>query len=672
MNLIGKVIAGVFPGLKKETPDTGPISPNNPILKRIFGWGTDSDTLRNPYAQLPIIYAAIRAVEKVFAQTPWKLFRGEVEVSPNDPVAQLLARPNLTQSPDDVRVAIATNIQMRGNAFIVKSEEERNGLPLALYAWPSKYFTPHITDSGIFIGWWMKRGKADKIALPPERVIHIPTFNPDDELMGLAPLDVLKQSYSALWEAVVYNRKFFRNDGTPSMVYKSKTLLSPREKEQFEKMLKDRRGLDKAHTSQLLEGDIDATIVGFSQKDMQFLELVKYFGDDALMVFGVPKAQVSKYEDVNYATALAQDKTFITSTCIPLMRKVEGKINAQWLGAMGYTLKFDERANPSLTYIAHEEAEKVVALTGGPVMTLNEGRHQLGLEPVPGGDEPPIQSTPDASFPPKAAEPVKVEKTEKEEKADAILAEEMEKARRTNTWHGLNAKISPQVKRAEQDVRGYYRSIEVRALALARKKYLPEMTKAVDPADVDALFDDAKLERLVEKHLKASLITGGGTLDVAINLEAPEILEYLGSRVQYMKGVNVDAREKLRETISRVLREGVEQSRTEEQAAEALREALKIDFNAFKGRARMIARTEVHSAFSDGRYEGAKELSPEKIEWISSRDSFVRDAHRKLDGKTVPFGETFAKWGFNGTRPLDPAAGAAQVIACRCNFALKF
>lgn len=673
--ILGRAIGNFVDGSRTVKKDaTLTISDRNPILRKMFGLGDEIDGLSSPYAQIPIVYAAIRAVEKVLAQTPWKILKGDRETDERDAMFRLWAAPNLQQSPDDVRTAIGSNLQLRGNAFLVKSVEMSNGLPIALYAWPANYFKAKYNDAGQWIGWMLKRGKAAPEFLPIDRVIHIPTFNPSDELLGLAPLDVLKQSYSALWEAVVYNRKFFKNDGTPPIVYTvpKDSAFDDRDREQFFEQLRQRRGEKGAHTAQLLEGGMTATVVGFTQKDMQFLQLVQHFSEDALMVFGVTKTQVSKYEDVNYATALSQDKVFITNTCLPLMRKVESKINSQWLTALGYTLKFDERANQALTYIATEEATKISTLVGGPVLTVNEGRELLGRERVPWGDEQP--RTPDQLSPFPAPVPAPVSRaTPAEPVTDKVLEEEMAKARRATTWHTLNAKISPRVRKAEFELRKYFHAIEIRAVAMATAKAKdPELAKKIDQQDVDMLFDDAKLERIVEKHLRASLSLGADTLNVAINLENPEVLQFLGSRMQYMKGVSEDARQQLRDTITRVLRESMENQLTEELRTIAIRDALKADFSALKGRARTIARTEVHSAFSDGRWQGAQELNPKSIEWISSRDMLVRDAHRKLDGKKVPFGQTFAKWGFEGTRPLDPSAGAAQVCNCRCNFRLEF
>jgi uncharacterized protein with gpF-like domain len=86
---------------------------------------------------------------------------------------------------------------------------------------------------------------------------------------------------------------------------------------------------------------------------------------------------------------------------------------------------------------------------------------------------------------------------------------------------------------------------------------------------------------------------------------------------------------------------------------------MKINSN----RARTIARTEMHSAYSEGRHIAAVETEPSHKQWISSRNPDVRDAHQHLDGEKVPFNEPYS----NGLMyPLDPEGLPKQVINCRC------
>lgn len=653
------------------------ISSKDPTLKKIFGWGDEGETLNSPYSQLPIIYAAIRAVGKVIAQTDLVVMRGETEVGPNDPVRKLFDKPNLKQSPYEFKEGIGVNLQVKGNAFIVLSEEMARGLPLELTVWPSHYFKPAYDNDGNWLGWWVKRGKAPRFFLPPERVIHLGgSYNPNDELLSLAPLDVLKMTYSTMWDSLVYNRKFFQNDGTPPIIYKSNNGLSDRQREVLQKGLIDRRqGKDHAFKAQLVEGMDEVITLGFTQKDIQFLELIKQSEGDVLMVFGVTKTQVSKYEDVNYATALSQDKVFITNTCLPMMRQIESEINSQLLDSIGYKVRFDERSNEAMTYLSKEEADKAVAVLGARMVTLNEAREMIGLDPVDGGDEIPEAPAPSINFvqnppggkPPDPRMPNQPPAPPEPEAKDVSKALEMElaKARRTNTWHALNRIMAPIETRCVKSVRGYFHGVERKLEAKVGKS----LAKAADRMNLEDAFDDGKLYKLMEGYLSEGVSAGAGTMNVQINLDDPGMKQYLANRVQYMKGINDTAKAQIQEKLDKLLQQAMDEAWTEQQRTEAIRTMLRDEFKSLASHARTIARTEVHGAFSEGRWDAVKELEPSKIEWVSSRDPLVRDSHAALDGDTVKPGESFS----NGCRyPLDPLGSAGETINCRCTFSLHF
>lgn len=677
MSLLTRIIDVVRPTLVKSTPK---ISPNNPTFIKMFGL-SDGDEIRDPYSQLPIIYAAIRAVAKVISQTPVKFLRGKDEVGELDPVVRLFAKPNPRQTEYEFKESLGVNLQVKGNAYIVLDDaRQKNGLPVTIYGWPARYFTPKYSDSsGEWMGWDCKRGKVTTF-LKPEQVVHVSNYNLADELLGMAPLDVLKMTYKTQWDALVYNKKFFENDGTPPIIYKAANPLPDQYRDAFKKdVIERRRGKAHAHEAQLIEG-MDVTTLGFTQKDIQFLDLIKHAEEEVLMVFGVSKTQVSKYEDVNYATALSQDKMFISNTCIPMMRQIESEINGQWLDALGYTFRFDERASEAMSYLSAEEAGKIVNLSNAGLITVNEAREMLGKDPVPWGDEepdgggeiPPQLQPFVGQEPKKRPEPVIDEpETKSVSKGMPVeLREALGKARRTNLWTRLNNSIKPVEQKCAKAVRKYFFDVERKLLGTMSSKGLADaVVKVVDP-DIDNAFDDGRLESIMRTYLNQSIGIGASSLGVPdVNIDNPNVAQYLGDRVQYMRGVNDNAKERLKAKLHDALEQALADKLTEAEKVELVRKLLNEGFSELKSHARSIARTEVHSAFSEGRWEAAEELGIDEIEWVSSRDPFVRDSHAALDGKRVPLGATFA----NGCKyPLDPAGGAAEICNCRCVFSTHF
>ena len=653
------------------------VSPTNPTLIKMFGWG-NGDELTSPYAQLPIIYAAVRAVGKVISQTAWRVMRGETEVGENDPVAKLLAKPNPMQSPFEFKESLGTNLQVKGNAFIVLSEEMSRGLPIMIYGWPASYFKPHYDNNKMWDGWTVKRN--GEHFMKPEQVVHISSYNIADELMGMAPLDVLKMTYKSMWDALVYNKKFFENDGTPPIIYKSENILSDQYRDAFKKdLIERRRGVTHAHEAQLIEG-MDVTTLGFTQKDIQFLDLLKHAEEEVLMVFGVTKTQVSKYEDVNYATALSQDKVFITNTCLPLMRQIESEINSQWLDKIGYKVEFDERSNEAMTYLSADEANKVVSISKAGLITVNEARDMMGLDPVEWGDEVPSAAQEPGPVPsqlqpyvpeqPKKPEPK--QPTPEQPETKALLDEALGKARRLNTWNAINNKIKPVEIRCAKAVRKYFYDVEKKLLATAATKGLTDaMTKDVADPDIDASFDDEELTQIVNTYLGQAIVLGYNSMGIGdVNISDPGVNQYLGSRVEYMQGINDTAKAKLKEKLHQVLVDAMDNQLTEVQRTEAIQTMIREEFASLKSHARTIARTEVHGAMADGRWRATEETEPTEIEWVSSRDMLVRDTHAEYDGRRMKYGEEFAP----GLRyPFDPRCNdPAEVCNCRCTFQVHY
>lgn len=87
-------------------------------------------------------------------------------------------------------------------------------------------------------------------------------------------------------------------------------------------------------------------------------------------------------------------------------------------------------------------------------------------------------------------------------------------------------------------------------------------------------------------------------------------------------------------------------------------------------RALAIARTETTAAVSASQVQAfgeAEEIGVEmRVEWLTSRDSAVRESHRRMDGQIRPVGGTFrSPTGATGSGPGEMST-AAESVNCRC------
>lgn len=84
-------------------------------------------------------------------------------------------------------------------------------------------------------------------------------------------------------------------------------------------------------------------------------------------------------------------------------------------------------------------------------------------------------------------------------------------------------------------------------------------------------------------------------------------------------------------------------------------------------RARVIARTETHTAAMVGQEEAAKASGiPFEREWLSTEDARVRASHAAANGQRRPPDVAFSVGGSRLMFPGDPSGPAREVINCRC------
>jgi len=115
--------------------------------------------------------------------------------------------------------------------------------------------------------------------------------------------------------------------------------------------------------------------------------------------------------------------------------------------------------------------------------------------------------------------------------------------------------------------------------------------------------------------------------------------------------------------VREVLEAGIAAGDPEDVIANKMKEAARGVFRDRESDRHRIARTEVNRAFNGARFEQMKQAGVSQMEWLTSKDSNVRETHVGLDGQTRLLGTPFG----NGLLyPLDPGGSAKETVNCRC------
>lgn len=647
------------------------ITLRTPYLRTLLNLDEDNEKVTDAYSQSAAVYAAIRALATNVAQVPFEIYpNGGEEPIETGPLVTLFDNPNQNLSKYELWEGIVTWMSLRGHAPIAKDDEERNRIPITLNLLNPDNCDFRITR-GLFAGVEYRMNKnSEPEFIPRDRLILPKYLNPRHPVKGMAPLEAARLGVENDYQAILYNREFFKRGSAPGTVYTTDESLGDAQYERLkEELIETRRG--HHHRDLLLDGGVKAT-PHISQKDMEYLQLRRYSLEEVARVFRVPKTELMQYEEINYATALSADLSFWKKTLIPLMRLIEAAFNRDMLQPLGYEGRFNVNA---IDVLNAEILEKAQAAQTFWLMgwTKNEVNERLGLG-FPESEEMPE--------PEPEPEPEPVPEPEPEERSAKELPKPLSTdlalaSMREVKWHSVTNRVRPTEGRLRREVRSYFKSVRNRVFSrLVKGKGDNAVVKEipVEPRSalewVDDILSDAELRQAVRPHLMEAAGVGFDSVEVDVPFarEAREnvderILAAVAGRVTKIGRINETVRNDVKDAIRRAIAEGIEEGLPMDQRAALVLDRVGGSLDNAESRVSTIARTETFGAFADGRREVYDIAKPVGLRWISARDDRVRDSHMALDGKTVRYGSEFKT---NLKDVYDINAPPEETINCRC------
>ena len=654
-------------------------------LSRVFSgqaWGNSA--LMNQYEKSLYTFAAIQKIAQKVSAIDLKLFeiinsKGELKEHPSHEILDLLYRVNPFQTRSEFWKITTINKKLTGEAFWLKVRDNR-GRVAELWNLRPDLITI-VADPTNFI----KRYELDKLdgtksIFEPKDIIHFKDPNPLDIYRGLSPLKPAQSRIQTEDFATAYQRDFFANNARPDFYFTSEDDLTADQRDEILAAWDKRhKGKGKNSRPGILAGGLALQQVSLSQKEMDYIESLRFTRDDILVAFGVPKSIITT-DDVNRANAQEGMRTFLAETIKPEMTALSEVINE-----MLVIPDFGERFYVDFedpTPVDREMQLKEYEAGYDKWLTPNEIREELNREPIEGGDTltrplgvqvinaPAMtpQDNPEKIF--RGRERLRQKLLMIESMADDVLksiqgekpkdkAKESllkDKTIRTQYENFVNKKID---KRAET----FKKEVEAES-ERQMKRVLSSLEKSVGDVRTKALSDVISFDKKKENKIFAELALPF-MVDAATE-SGQDALDLIGTGEQFEYTLALEKKLKERakffassvndttlEKLSRTLAEGIEAGEGISELSARV-QAVYEEFPTY--RSDMIARTESTAVNNEGFMEAYKQ-SPvvNSQEWVATKDDRTRDEHLAMDGEIVEVGKNFS----NGL-PYP------QEVNCRC------
>ena len=385
------------------------VEQKNSNMMGYFGVGTEEaktykyqDLAKEGYLKNAIVYRCVNEISKGASAVPFMIKAGD-QIIEQHPLIDLLNRPNPLQSYSEFFNSLFGYVLLSGNAYILKVGSDL-GKPKELHQLrPDRI---NIKGSGNPIPEKYEYVIGGRIQNTYEvdqengfsEVKHVKLWNPLDDYYGLSPMSAAAVEVDQFNMASKHNVNLLQNGARPSgaVIFKPQddsgfaVNLSESQRQQLLTDLNNRfSGAGNAGRPMLLEGDFDWKEMGLSPKDMDFHALKNMATTDIALCFGVPSQLVGVPDSQTYSNVAEARLALYEETIIPHLRKLASDLN-EWLVPMfddRLTLEFDIDSIPALAERKKKTYENVTSAVREGIMTRNEAREVIGLEPIKGADE---------------------------------------------------------------------------------------------------------------------------------------------------------------------------------------------------------------------------------------------------------------------------------------------
>lgn len=346
----------------------------------------------------------------------------------NHPAIDLLRKPNATQNYQTLTENAIAYLMLSGNSFIHAVGPNPSAPPRELWTLrpdrmqvvPGRFRLPsqYIYSDG-----------STKQTFPVDpingdsAVMHMKTFNPLDDYLGLSPIGAAAMSVDKHNASSKWNLALLQNGARPSgaLVVQGEPLTEEQRRSLKSEIETQYANSRRVGRPMVLEGGMDWREMSINPKDMDWIQGRHTDSRDIALAFGTPPMLLGIPGDNTYSNYKEAKQAFYLDTVIPLGNKWAFYLNNWLLPSFGdESLYFCADVN-SIEALEPMRNEKFVQVSGAQFLTINEKRELLGYGRYEEGEDPA-----DLMLVPMGVSPIGDLATERPDVDDETLPEDRE------------------------------------------------------------------------------------------------------------------------------------------------------------------------------------------------------------------------------------------------------
>ncbi|MCH8312871.1 MAG: phage portal protein [Nitrospinae bacterium] len=351
------------------------------------------------FTQNSVVFACIKEIAGAAAGVDWLLYQrladgGRKEIL-SHPLLNLIQRPNPLQGKFEFIESAIGYLYVSGNAYLEmvgptgevsspRNNHAEGSPPREIYALrPDRMkIVPHPVN---LVAGYEYRVNGQTVYLSRDRILHLKLFHPLDDWYGFSPIQVAALAIDKLNAGDKWNSALLRNSAVPSGALVSKERLTD---EQFSRLKKEMReqiqGIRNAREPLLLEQDLDWKELSISPKDMDWIEGLKFSALQIAQIYNMPPELIG-LQPATYQNRKEGRKALYTEVVCPALNRLRDAFNNQLTPKFGKDLFLDYDKD-KIEALAEDQESLWKRANDSQFLTINEKRHLVGYDDIPGGD----------------------------------------------------------------------------------------------------------------------------------------------------------------------------------------------------------------------------------------------------------------------------------------------
>ena len=327
------------------------------------------------------VYSAISLIADSIALLPVKTLRYDGQKTIFTEKPKFLEKPNvsLDLTMFSLLHQTITSMAMHGNAFILV-DKDRQGRPIQLTPVHPEKVKVEMQNSQKVYMLQTTKGNYDR-KITSNNMLHFVWYSYPGQLVGVSPLRTNSNTYGLALAMERHIAQFYGQGGTPSSVLETDRDLTAEQANILKETWLNNH--NKNRKPAVLTGGLKWKAISDAAGN-ELIAARDQIVHEIARVFRIPAHLLLSKDSSNvYSNLESNGLAFIRHTLLPWIRRIEDGLSTLLPGKQFVKLDTDEYARgDQLSRIRSFQ----VAISSG-VMTPNEARSKMDLEPYEGGDK---------------------------------------------------------------------------------------------------------------------------------------------------------------------------------------------------------------------------------------------------------------------------------------------